>query len=80
MRDVARAISRDFNLIRVDLYTNGKEIHVGELTNVSGNIKATFSSEAADRRVTRLVFGDDGFEAVISPEKAASWRRRCRPC
>jgi hypothetical protein len=64
MLDVARALSRDFNLIRVDLYTNGENIHVGELTNVSGNIKATFSSDDAERRIARLVLGDDCFRAV----------------
>jgi hypothetical protein len=64
MLDIARVLSRDFNLIRVDLYTNGEDIHVGELTNVSGNIKATFSSRATAREVTRLVFGNHGFRVA----------------
>ncbi len=61
MLDVARELSQDFNLIRVDLYTDESQIYVGELTNVSGNAKARFSSSEAERMLTSMIFGDGGF-------------------
>ncbi len=38
--DVARELSQDFDLIRIDLYTDESRIYVGEPTNVSDNAGA----------------------------------------
>ena len=37
MLDIAMRLSRPFSFIRVDMYTNGSEIRVGELTNCPGS-------------------------------------------
>jgi hypothetical protein len=51
MKSLAEEISKDFEFIRVDFYTNNKEIYIGELTNLpeagNGNFIPRDSEELA---------------------------------
>jgi hypothetical protein len=55
---LARALSADFSFIRVDLYTDGNAIFVGELTNCPGNGNEPFSSSEGEALAAKLLFGD----------------------
>jgi hypothetical protein len=52
--DVARRLSAPFSYIRVDLYTDGKRIYVGELTSVPANAKLSFRPALADALTARF--------------------------
>jgi hypothetical protein len=59
MLQVARVLSRDFNFIRVDLYSDGTQVKVGELTNCPFDGLFPFDSRQSELLASRLVFGDD---------------------
>jgi len=57
MMDVSRKLSKAFDgFIRVDLYSNGKELKVGELTNLSGGAESIFLPASAEGKFARLLF------------------------
>jgi hypothetical protein len=82
MLELAAILSKDFNLIRVDLYSDDKSILVGELTNCPGNATMRFVPNDSEKEMTRLLFGDTEFqkhlrlpkmpEAVNYPNKVPS--------
>jgi hypothetical protein len=59
MLRVARELSCDFSFIRVDLYSSGKEVLVGELTNCSGNANEKIMPAENASIVTDLLFGPE---------------------
>ena len=60
MLSVASALSHHFSLIRVDLYSDGNQLYVGELTNLHGNAGENFSSSADEKEASYLLFGNGG--------------------
>lgn len=56
MLDVARSLSSDFGLIRVDFYSNGEELYVGEMTNCHGNAIQYFYPREGEEIVSRMIF------------------------
>lgn len=66
MLEVAASLSKDFSLIRVDLYSDGKSVLVGELTNCPGNARMPFSQENGERMMTQILFGSTGFAEYFS--------------
>jgi hypothetical protein len=52
--DVARRLSAAFSYIRVDLYTDGRWIFIGELTSVPANAKLSFRPALADALTARF--------------------------
>jgi hypothetical protein len=62
MLEMAAILSKDFNIIRVDLYSDDKSILVGELTNCPGNATMRFVPKEGEVKMTRLMFGDTEFE------------------
>jgi hypothetical protein len=56
MLDAAARLSADFDLIRVDLYTDGERFHVGELTNCPGSAIKQFVPPEAEEPASRLLF------------------------
>ncbi|BBK30135.1 hypothetical protein STHU_07690 [Allostella humosa] len=54
---VAAALSRPFDFIRVDLYTDSRTIFVGELTNCPQNALGQFPQDEGEQRVSELIFG-----------------------
>jgi hypothetical protein len=58
MLSVTKALSKNFSMIRVDLYSNENEIYVGELTNVPGNACSNFIPPKAEVAASKLLFGN----------------------
>lgn len=57
MLEVSRKLAARFDgIIRVDLYSVGKKIYVGELTNVSGNAHGVFKPRTAEKEFSDLLF------------------------
>lgn len=54
---VAEALARDFDFIRVDLYSDGQTVLVGELTNVPLAAMARVMPEGSDQAMRELIFG-----------------------
>ncbi len=54
---VARTLSKDFSSIRVDLYSDGTEVKVGELTNCPYNARFRFDPPDSEVIASRLWFG-----------------------
>jgi TupA-like ATPgrasp len=57
---VARTLSKDFSSIRVDLYSDGKDVKVGELTNCPYNARLLFDPPQGEIVASRLLFGKSG--------------------
>lgn len=58
--DIARLAARlsaPFSIIRVDFYTNGEDLLVGELTNCHASATQAFVPIAAERAASRILFG-----------------------
>ena len=53
---VARALSAPFSFVRIDLYTDGQRVLVGEVTNCSANASAPFLPPAAEQYASKLMF------------------------
>ena len=56
MIEIAEKLSSDFGLIRVDLYSDGEGIFVGELTNCSGNANEPFNPPTGEIIASRILF------------------------
>jgi len=56
MLDLAARLSEDFEFIRVDFYTDGRNLLVGELTNCPENASGTFIPASAEKEASRLIF------------------------
>jgi hypothetical protein len=54
---IARALSAPFSFIRIDLYSDNKQVLVGEITNCSANAGGYFLPRSAEARASRLMFG-----------------------
>jgi hypothetical protein len=57
MLAVARTLSAPFSFVRIDLYSDGKQVLVGEVTNCSENAGGFFVPRSAERRASELMFG-----------------------
>jgi hypothetical protein len=59
MTSIAAALSRDFTgLIRVDLYSDGNQVLVGELTNTPGNAGSIFFPRSSEATASKIIFGE----------------------
>jgi hypothetical protein len=57
MMSVAKVLSGHFSMIRVDIYSDGNKLYVGELTNVSENAGGNFIPPKAELAASKLLFG-----------------------
>jgi len=57
MLAVARTLSAPFSFVRIDLYSDGNQVLVGEVTNCSENAGGFFVPRSAERRASELMFG-----------------------
>lgn len=57
MLDMARRLSAGFEFVRVDIYSNGRQALVGELTHCAENVEGRFSPRAGERAASALLFG-----------------------
>ena len=56
MLDLAARLSAGYSLLRVDLYSNGKQILVGELTNCSGGGGTIYIPQEGEIIASRLLW------------------------
>lgn len=56
---VASSLGSYFNFVRVDLYSNGEECLVGEITNCHGNASERFTPISGERMASSMIFGKD---------------------
>jgi hypothetical protein len=59
MMALARALSIDFSFVRIDFYTDGSKVAVGELTSVPAGGLYRFIPTEAEVAASRLLFGGD---------------------
>lgn len=57
MLSVASSLSSYFNLVRIDIYSNGEECFVGEITNCHGNAWERFTPDSAELIASNMIFG-----------------------
>jgi hypothetical protein len=57
MLAVARRLSAPFSFVRIDLYSDGDKVLVGEITNCSENAGGVFVPRSAEKRASELMFG-----------------------
>lgn len=67
MIDAAARLSRGFSLIRVDLYSNGERVLVGELTNCPSGANGIFYPADGEAAASRIILGELAREAVRPP-------------
>jgi hypothetical protein len=57
MLAVARRLSAPFSFVRIDLYSEGDRVLVGEITNCSENAGGVFVPRSAEIQASELMFG-----------------------
>lgn len=57
MLKLARILSQPFSFVRIDLYTDGRRVLVGEVTNCSANASAPFLPRSAEQQASARMFG-----------------------
>ncbi len=63
--EVAAKLSDEFNLVRIDLYTDAQSILLGEITNCHQGARGQFVPPESEEMMTRLLFGDTGFSPAL---------------
>jgi hypothetical protein len=58
---IATKLSEEFNLIRIDLYTDERTVLVGEITNCHQAGRGRFLPAEGEEIMTRILFGEAGF-------------------
>lgn len=56
MLDIARKLSAPFSFVRIDLYSDNRQVLVGEITNCSANAGGYFLPRSAERRASEVMF------------------------
>lgn len=56
MLEVAGSLSSRFNFVRIDLYSNGVECLVGEITNCHGDAEESFIPKTGEVTVSKMIF------------------------
>lgn len=59
MLDVVNKLNKEFSMVRVDLYSDGKSILVGEITNCSENAGGYFIPRSAEKHISEHIFGNN---------------------
>ncbi len=55
---VAGELAKNFSFVRVDLYSDGSQVYVGEITHCADNADGRFTPAAAEERVSDYLFGE----------------------
>ena len=58
MLKITEKLSEDLNFVRVDLYSNGIECLVGEITNCYASASQTFVPLNSEEKASRIIFGE----------------------
>lgn len=59
MLAVASTLSRPFSFIRIDMYSNGEQCFVGEMTNCPWNATGVFIPASAETLASKIIFESD---------------------
>lgn len=65
MLRVASGLASGFNFVRVDLYTDGQKVYVGELTHCHGNAQEHILPSDREAAFAELLFGPGGFRRQL---------------
>lgn len=65
MLEIAAKLSGEFNLIRIDLYSEGKDVLVGEITNCHQSARCKIYPPEGENVIARILFGEDGFSPSV---------------
>jgi hypothetical protein len=57
MLSAARVLAAPFSFVRIDLYSDGDRVLVGEVTNCSENAGGVFVPRSAEKQASELMFG-----------------------
>jgi hypothetical protein len=57
MLEVAAKLSAGFGFVRIDIYSDGKQCLVGEITNCHGSALERFIPESGEERASEIIFG-----------------------
>ena len=57
MLEVAQKLAAGFSFVRIDLYSDGKNCLVGEITNCHGNAGQRFIPKSSEERASKMLFG-----------------------
>ena len=57
MLSVAAKLSQEFWFVRIDLYSDGKKVYVGEITHCADNADGRFMPASAEKLVSNHLFG-----------------------
>ena len=58
MLNVADTLSNDFEFVRIDLYSDGKKIYVGEITNFPDSGNGYFIPNNTEEIFSKLLFDE----------------------
>lgn len=53
---ISKKLSEDFSFCRIDCYTDGDSLYVGEITNTPGDTRSVFETEEQERLLSRVLF------------------------
>lgn len=67
MLEVASKLAAQFSFVRIDLYSDGNSILVGEITNCSGNAGERFLPPEGEAKAARILFGHASAIALEPP-------------
>lgn len=56
MLDIASKLSQEFSLVRIDLYSDGQNVFVGEITNCSGSANERYDSFESEKLISKFIF------------------------
>jgi hypothetical protein len=56
MLKLAASLSKNFSLVRVDIYSNGRECLVGEITHCSENAHGRFIPHSSEEMASKIIF------------------------
>jgi hypothetical protein len=57
--EISEKLSANFSFVRIDLYTDGSKIFVGEITHCSGNALEAFYPINGEIEASKLIFGNN---------------------
>jgi hypothetical protein len=59
MLRVAAVLAQGLDFIRIDLYTDGKSVKVGEITSCTGSARDKFYPPEGEHNLSVLLFGEE---------------------
>ncbi|MBK8508485.1 MAG: hypothetical protein IPL51_07470 [Candidatus Competibacteraceae bacterium] len=66
MLEVASNLASQFSFVRIDLYSDGNTILVGEITNCSGNAGERFLPAESEPEASKILFDVDSYQPIAN--------------